>query len=140
MLENIQLWIELHQDDIKGLLKVSLLISAIVLAAYLIRQSPKYLREYSFEKLDAKTVGIIDTLIIREGIIETEAGGKVVHMDFQIEYTFNTGHSEFNLNEMILRNELELLQRMKLSTLKKGDSIVVRYESLNPNNSRIVIE
>jgi hypothetical protein len=116
MLKNIQLWIELHKDDIKGILKVSLLISGVVLAACLIKQSPKYLREFKLKKLDSDTIGLIDTLIIREGIRETEAGGQVINIAFQIEYTFNTSHSKFSRNEIILRSELELLQRIKLSS------------------------
>ncbi|MEM6316198.1 MAG: hypothetical protein AAF960_00925 [Bacteroidota bacterium] len=136
-MENIKLWIQLHKEDIKGFFKI--LVPLLVLI-FLVQRMPMAIRHYVLSKFDAETMGVVDSLEVRKGIHELEIGGKVVIRNYGIAYHYQIGNERIDRSETIDRTSLIIEQKVKIDKVRKGDSLLVRYDSNNLKRSRLEIK
>jgi hypothetical protein len=133
----IKLWVSLHKDDIVGFFKIFV---PMLLLVFVVRQIPSITRKYLLSKLDSEIVGVIDSIEKKEGIHESQIGGKVIILNYKLSYHYFIEEEIIIQSEVIDRKSVNLKQRFLLDQLGKGDSILIMYDSGNTYKSKLKIE
>jgi hypothetical protein len=133
----IKLWIHLHKDDLVGFFKIFV---PMLLLVFIVRQIPSITRMFILSKLDTEIFGVIDTIEKREGVHESQIGGKVIIMSYKLNYHYLIEEEKINQSEIIDRKSVNLKQKIILDQLKKGDTILVKYDSEGKSKSKIKID
>jgi hypothetical protein len=137
IVERIKLWGYLHEDDLKGVFKVFLPLLLLLIALINI---PYFTRMFVVQSLDSETYGVIESIEKRKGVHESKYGGSLVIKDYKIQYRYLVKNDSFVQTEIIDRKSVKLDERIKIGKLKKGDTILVKYNSKNYNQSHLKIE
>ncbi|MFK7772931.1 MAG: hypothetical protein AB8F94_12370 [Saprospiraceae bacterium] len=133
-MKKLKLWFFLNKEDLKVFLKnfFPILILMIVLI-----KGPWIVRQFVLKNYDSETMGVVTFAEKIKGISDSETGGRVVTKFFHIEYEFRLAGNIIEKKEKIHRSNVNIKQFAKLNKLNIGDSILVKYDSKNHNNSRI---
>lgn len=134
----IGFWWYLHKDNIMPVAKIVAVIAFLFLLAWGISALH---RKSMITKFDSSTIAMIDTIIIVTEVNQVpEATNKFFIRAYNVHYSFEVNRKYFYEHENINAKFLTIQQNANLRKLKRGDDIIVNYDSKNPKQSRIIIE
>ncbi|MEO0684632.1 MAG: hypothetical protein AAFY76_06175 [Cyanobacteria bacterium J06649_11] len=136
-MKRILQWVSLYSDDVKGVIKVLVLL-ILVVGGY--RYLPIMLQQAGTIKLKGETIGVVTKKRKVEKIYESEMGGKLGIKGYQIEYFYLVEGKEVNKKAYVDKLRYTMKERMKLFQLQAGDTIKVKYDLDAPNKSAIFFD
>lgn len=136
-MEKFKTWLFLNNEDLK---KFPKRFSPILFLMIILIKGPWIVRQFAVKNYDSETIGVVTFLEKIKGISDSQTGGRVVTKFFHIEYKFQIEENIFEKKEKIHRSTVNIKQYSKLKKIEVGDSILVKYDSENHNNSIIKIE
>lgn len=101
---------------------------------------PNFFQSFSSSKLNNQTIGIVDDIQTSKYIRQTPEGGKISTLNYIIDYHFKTNDETHKNKEYIPKNSINSDQIIFLNNLKIGDSILLHFNSNNPNFSKIQLK
>ena len=136
-MKKIYQWFSLYSDDIKGIIKVTVLL-VVVVGGY--RALPRVLRYASTVKLKGETIGVVTQIRKVEKIYESEAGGKLGVKGYDVKYSYVVDGEEEDKQVYLDKLRYTMKERMKLYQLQVGDSVLVKFDLDTPNKSTIAFD
>jgi len=126
-------WIK---DNKENILQTSKLIGLLLIIFLIFKAIPNTLNKAIDSNFDSESIGIIDSISIREGIIDTSAGSKVMHRYFTLYYRYHLDDKRFKKDYKFDIQTLSRKSAIKLRTLESSDTMTILYKSKNPEISR----
>jgi len=133
----IEFWIYLNKEDISAVFKYVVPFS---LGVCMLMYSPNMIRKYTAAKLDAQTIGIIDTIEKREIVVYSDKDWAQIIKNYKIDYHYIVNEEKIEYSEIIDRSQTNEQQRAILNEIQKGDTVKVNYDSENIHLAKIDIK
>lgn len=132
LMKDIKLWFDLYWEDVSGLIFGFILVMLVYAFVYIL---PPFIRENSIEKYDSETFGVFNSLEEIKGIKNSQEGNKLITTFYDVNYSYKIGDSTYNSFDKIQYNQVSIKEKTLLRLLQKGDTLSIRYNSLQPHNS-----
>ncbi len=104
---------------------------------FLIFFTPRLIQTWFLKKLDSQTFGVILSIKKQDGIKESQFGSKIVTKGYHIEYQYEVNEAIFKKYQYLQVSALTIPQSVKFRSLETGDTLQIKFESDQPENSMI---